>query len=130
MTTRNQSTLVGTDAPQEKKLAGLGLVGAVISGFLASACCIGPLLMVLLGVGSAGALTALEPWRPVMMVLTFLFLGLGFYATYRRPQTANCSETACCGPGRKRLQKLMLWLAALFSLAMLFFPQIMQLMLD
>ncbi|PNU20488.1 mercury transporter MerT [Geothermobacter hydrogeniphilus] len=130
MTTRNESTLVGTDAPQGKKLAGLGLVGAVISGFLASACCIGPLLMVFLGIGSAGALTALEPWRPVMMVLTFLFLGLGFHVTYRRPQTADCSETACCSPGRKRLQKIMLWLATLFSLAMLFAPQIMSLLLD
>lgn len=130
MTTRNESITVTPNASPGKKLAGLGLVGAVISGFLASACCIGPLLMVLLGVGSAGALTALEPWRPVMMVLTFLFLGLGFYVTYRRPQTTDCSETACCGPDRKRLQKIMLWLATLFSLAMLFFPQIMQLLLD
>lgn len=129
MTNRNEATFPKTEAPQGKKLIGFGLVGAVISGFLASACCIGPLLLVFLGIGSAGALTALEPYRPIMMVLTFLFLGLAFYVTYRKPKVAG-EVSDCCSPRRKKVQKIMLWIATLFSLAMLFSPQIMLTLLD
>lgn len=114
-----------------KKLIGFGLVGAVIAGLLASACCIGPLLLVFLGIGSAGALTALEPYSPIMMVLTFLFLGLAFYVAYRKPKAAGCeADEACCTTGRKKFRKIMLWIATLFSLALLFFPQILLALLD
>lgn len=46
------------------KALGAGVAGALVSGLLASACCIGPLLAVFLGVTGAGALLALEPYRP------------------------------------------------------------------
>ncbi|TYO97606.1 mercuric ion transport protein [Geothermobacter ehrlichii] len=115
---------------KQGKLAGLGLIGAIISGFLASGCCIGPLLLVFLGIGSAGALSAFEPWRPIMMALTFLFLGLAFYLTYREPKAAGCADAACDRVGRKRFRKLLLWIVTLFSLALLFTPQIMPLLLD
>ncbi len=118
-----------TSPPNEKKLLGFGLIGAVITGFLASACCIGPLLLVFLGIGSAGALAALEPYRPFFMAATLLFLGGGFYFTYRKPKM-DCEDSACCTRGDKKIQKILLWLATLFALLMLFFPQIMPLILD
>ncbi|GAB4179892.1 MAG: hypothetical protein Tsb0017_28700 [Geothermobacteraceae bacterium] len=125
MTNHDEIAHFATEVPKGKKWVGFGLAGAVISGFLASACCIGPLLAVFLGIGSAGALVALEPWRPWMMVLTFLFLGLGFYVTYRKPKTTAGAGSDCCSPGRRKRQKTLLWLATLFSLVMLFWPQIM-----
>jgi len=51
------------------------LIGAVIAGFLASACCLGPLIILLLGVGSASVFIALEPYRPFFAVITFGLLG-------------------------------------------------------
>lgn len=130
MTNQNESTFPKTEAPQGKKLIGFGLVGAVVAGFLASACCIGPLLLVFLGIGSAGSLTALEPYRPIMMTLTFLFLALAFYVTYRKPKVTAGVASDCCNPARKKVQKIMLWIATLFSLAMLFSPQILTMLLD
>ncbi len=109
-------------SPQgEKKLLGLGLIGALITGFLASACCIGPLLLVFLGIGSTGALVALGPYRPFFMVVTMLFLGGGFYVAYLKP------KAVCCGTGDKRVQKILLWFVSLLALGILFFPQIMPL---
>lgn len=120
-----------SESPKEKRFIGISLVGAVVSGFLASACCIGPLLLVFLGIGSAGALTALEPYRPYMMVLTVLFLGGAFYLTYRKPKAAGCEENdVCCKNGGRKFQKIMLWIAAVFALAMLFSPQILLALLD
>ncbi|MCF6179762.1 MAG: mercury transporter MerT [Geopsychrobacter sp.] len=118
-----------TSAQNEKKLLGFGLIGAVITGFLASACCLGPLLLVFLGIGSAGAFVVLEPYRLYFMVITLLFLGGGFYFTYRKPK-ADCEDSACCAKGSKKVQKILLWLATLFALLMLFFPQIMPFILD
>lgn len=120
-----------TDSPGGKRLVGFGLVGAVVSGLLASACCVGPLLLVFLGIGSAGTLTALEPYRPYLMAMTFLFLGGAFYLVYRKPKNANfAADEACCKNGSRRVQKILLWVAALFSLVMLFFPQILLALLD
>jgi mercuric ion transport protein len=120
-----------TDSPGGKRLIGFGLIGAVVSGFLASACCIGPLLLVFLGIGSAGALTALEPYRPFMMALTLLFLSVAFYLVYRKPKAADCeADEACCKNGSRKVQKILLWIATVFALAMLFSPQILLVLLD
>jgi mercuric ion transport protein len=112
-------------SPQgEKTLLGFGLLGAITTGFLASACCIGPLLLAFLGIGSAGALVAFDPYRPYFMAATLLFLGGGFYFTYRQPKAVSV-DSACCAKGGKKTQKTLLWLASLISLTMLFLPQLM-----
>lgn len=131
MTALKGETSMKTDPSGGKRLIGFGLIGAVVSGFLASACCIGPLLLVFLGIGSAGALTALEPYRPYMMALTFLFLGVAFYLVYRKPKAADCeADEACCKNGSRKVQKILLWIATVFALAMLFSPQILLVLLD
>src|SRR5919197_3631828 len=77
-------------------LASFGAIGAA---FLASLCCIGPVLFVTLGVG-AGLAARFEPLRPAFTVLTLALLALGFYVVYgRRPAVASAaSSAAACGP--------------------------------
>lgn len=62
--------------------ATLGLAGA----FLASACCIVPLVLVTLGISGAwiGNLTALEPYKPLTSGIAIVFIGLGFWHVYFR----------------------------------------------
>lgn len=43
---------------QKTNLGGFGLTGALVVGFFVFACCIGPLVMVLFGISSAGAVYA------------------------------------------------------------------------
>lgn len=46
-------------------------LASVLAAGVASACCIGPVAFVLLGVGTFGAsLAALEPYRPVLLTAT------------------------------------------------------------
>ena len=96
-------------ARQRGWLAAGGLTGAV----LASACCIGPLALVLLGVSGAwiGNLVALEPFRPFFAAVAILFIGLGFHRVYwRQPQA--CAEGALCArPASAVITKSALWLA-------------------
>lgn len=51
----------------------------------ASACCAGPLLLVILGVGGAwgSRLVALEPLQPYFVAAALMFFGFAFYRLYR-----------------------------------------------
>ncbi len=109
------------------RLASLG--GAVVSAFLASLCCLGPLVFALLGLGGAGLLVKFAAYRPYLSMLTLGLLGLGFLFTYRptRVATATTVEGAECDcehPRSSRLGKVMLWIATAVVLAFLGFPYV------
>jgi len=69
------------------------LIGAVIAGFLASACCIGPLIVVLLGLGSASAFIALEPYRPLFAALTLALLAWAGWKHWQGKK--QCAANGC-----------------------------------
>lgn len=58
--------------------------GTIVSAILASICCIGPLILAGLGIGSVGIFSSLERYRLIFMLVTFAFLGAAFYLTYRK----------------------------------------------
>lgn len=84
--------------------------GSLIAAVLASSCCIGPLLLVTLGVSGAwiGNLTALEPYQPIFVLITFVFLALGFWQVYFRPAQVCKDDEACARPitVRKAMQRV------------------------
>lgn len=77
------------------------LVAGILAAIGASVCCVGPLLLLALGIGGAwiGNLTALEPYRPIFLGLTLLFLGLAFHELSLRPR-ACLPGTPCAAPGQ------------------------------
>ena len=98
----------------------LGAAGAVLSGLLASACCIGPLLAVVVGVGGSGMMLRLAPYRPVFAALMVAFLAFGFYRAYVRPRRQGCG----CSPASLRVQRVILWLSATLAAVLFWFPWI------
>lgn len=93
--------------------------GGIIGAILASSCCILPLLFVSVGVGGAwmSKLTAMSPYQPLFTVITFAFLGYGYYLVYRKPE-ANCEEGESCAlPVNQRIVKFGLFSATLLVLA-------------
>lgn len=109
--------------PHRPVIAVLGAIGAA---FLASLCCIGPLLFVTLGIG-AGLASRFEPLRPYFTVLTLVLLAVGFYTVYgrrARATTGACGADQQCATGRTRSRdKLVLWVATIVALLLLTFPQ-------
>jgi mercuric ion transport protein len=90
----------------------------MIAAGVASACCIGPVVFVLLGAGAFGAsLSALEPYRPVLLTTTALLLGGAFYIAYR--PTSDCDT---CSPASRTRTRLAVWLAAAVVTALVSFP--------
>src|SRR6266852_4901669 len=80
---KNMSDLKHTNA---RKGNGL-LVAGILSAIGASICCVGPLVLLALGVSGAwiGSLTALEPYRPLFIVVMLVFLALAFRQLYLLP---------------------------------------------
>ncbi len=101
---------------------GVALAGSVIGGILASVCCIGPLVIALLGISGAAFAQRFEPLRPYFLVATYALLAGAFYSTYR-PAQAECGPgEACEMPRANRLGKVMLWIAAAVVLLTTGFP--------
>ncbi len=94
--------------------AALGLAGA----FLASACCIVPLVLVTLGISGAwiGNLTALEPYKPLTSGIAIVFIGLGFWHVYFRTKPVCVEGSYCARPQSSRLTKTVLWAATVLVL--------------
>jgi len=106
------------DTANTKLLAG-GAVGAAIA---ASVCCIGPLLLALLGLGGGALLVKLEPYRPYFLAATGSILAGAFYVTYRRAPAEHCEPGTACGPGSRRGKKVVLWIVTGIVLLLAAFP--------
>lgn len=111
----------------KKPATSVGLLGVLGTGLLASACCLGPLLLGAFGVGSAGFWLVFEPYRPFLMALTFLFLGLSFVMAYRKPRRTKCAGPVCRDQGVQRSLIVWLWMATALALVIVFFPNVLAL---
>lgn len=108
-------------------MATVNVKGSLFAGVLAaigaSVCCVGPLVLLMLGIGGAwvASLTALEPLRPWLIGATLLFLGLAFRRLYLQPQVCE-TGAACAGPLVLRRQRWAFWITALALIALLSVP--------
>ena len=99
------------------------LIAGILSAVGASICCVGPLVLLALGVSGAwiGLLTALEPYRPAFIGLTLLFLGLAFHRLYL-VHPACSPESACANPRSLRHQRLAFWIVTILVLGLIAVP--------
>ena len=74
--------------------------GGILGAIAASSCCLLPLVLTLLGISGAwmANLRALQPYQPVFIVITIIFLSYGFYLVYWKPNLAVAEGTACARP--------------------------------
>jgi mercuric ion transport protein len=106
-------------------------VSGVVAAFLASLCCIGPLVLVALGAGvgatgfwagTAGFLKALLPYRPWFIGTAGLCFAASFYLVYRKPADV-CESGAPCQPEvPMRFMRRLLWLLAILALVFITAP--------
>jgi len=103
----------------EKPLA----IGSALAAFVASLCCLGPLLLGGFGV-SAAFVSAFAPLRSYFLILSAALLATGFYFIYRRPRVAEACDAEACRPNSsaRQVAKPTLWLATIGVLAFALFP--------
>lgn len=110
----------GTD-----KVGKAALTGGLLAGLLASACCVGPLALVMVGVSGAwiSNLTLLEPYRWVFIGVALAFMALAWRRIYRAPAAVDCEPgTVCALPQTNRIYRLMFWVVSALVLLAFAFP--------
>ena len=104
------------------------LAAGGIAAILASACCLGPLLLVALGFSGAwiGNLTVLEPYRPIFIGAALIAL---FFAWRRifRPAHACDPNDMCAVPSVRTGYKIIFWIVVALVLVALAFPYVLPL---
>jgi len=102
------------------------IAGVIIAAIAASVCCVGPLLLLGLGIGGAwvGNLTALEPFRPYLMTLTLLVLAYAFYKIYKPKAEVCVPGSYCANPKSDKINKITLWISTVFVIGLLATPNI------
>lgn len=99
------------------------LTGGVIAGIGASICCIGPLVLVALGLGgaAAGLIAFFTPLRPIFIGLALLSLGFAAYRLFFVPKVC-APGMACADPRTLRNQRLLFIGAVIVTAALVAFP--------
>jgi len=115
------------DLPPDSR--GGGGRGALLTGgvaaMLASTCCLGPLVLITLGVSGAwiSNLTLLEPYRPLFIGAAVVALFLAYRRIWR--SAAECIPGQVCAlPSVKRSYKLLFWIVVALLILALGFPLI------
>ena len=95
-----------------------------LAALLASTCCLGPLLLLALGVSGAwiGNLTKLEPYRPVALGVALVTLAMG--SRIWRPASACAPGDACAVPAVRRSYRILFAVVAALTLLGLAFPYV------
>ncbi|WP_048987256.1 mercuric ion transporter MerT [Burkholderia cenocepacia] len=104
------------------------LAAGGVAAILASTCCLGPLVLVALGVSGAwiGNLAALEPYRPVFLgvaLVALLFAGRRIF----RPAHVCRPGEVCAVPQVRTAYKVIFWIVVALMLIALAFPYVMPL---
>lgn len=102
------------------------LLAGGLAALLASACCLGPLILMVLGFSGAwiGNLTLLEPYRP-------FFIGVALVALFQagqqiyRPARACTTGEVCAIPRVRNLYRIAFWLVGGLTLLALLYPSVL-----
>lgn len=112
------------DSPKHVS-GGRALIAGGLSALFASACCLGPLALLMLGVSGAwiSSLTLLEPFQPLFIGAAIVAL---FFAARRiwRPVAACESGQVCQRPVVNRAYKVLFALVVLLLVTAVMFPLI------
>jgi mercuric ion transport protein len=106
--------------------SGALLVGG-LAAILASTCCLGPLVLVALGLSGAwiGNLTLLEPYRPFFIAGALIALFFAGRRIFRAAQTCNPGEV-CAVPRTRRIYMFLFVTVSVLVLIALVFPYLVK----
>ena len=112
----------------EQRSGRSALLAGGLAAILASTCCLGPLLLVALGISGAwiGNLTRLEPYRPIFLgvaLIALLFAGRRIF----RPADACKPGEVCTLPQVRTTYKVIFWIVAALILIAFIFPYVLPL---
>jgi len=122
----NQPATFATDEERDatkRKPERAALAAGGLAALLAGACCLGPLILVSIGMSGAGLayLPRLEPYRPLFLAVGALALAFAWQRIYR--PAAECKPGEVCAiPRVRRGYKIGFWSVAALLLVVFVYP--------
>lgn len=118
---------MNSDSPTQIPATGGGcaLLAGGLAAILASTCCLGPLVLITIGVSGAwiSNLTVLEPYQPIFGGVAVIALLLAWRRIWR-PAAACEPGQVCAIPRVNRAYKMLFWAVVALVVAALGFPVI------
>jgi len=104
------------------------LLAGGLAALLASTCCLGPLVLVTLGISGAwiGNLAILEPYRPLFIGVALVAMFFAWRRIFRPAQDCKPGEV-CAIPQVRTTYKTVFWLIAALVLVAVGFPYVLPL---
>ena len=109
----------------QDKLANTTLIGGGVAAIVASVCCLGPLILVSLGISGAWVsnLTMLEPYRPIFIGIALICMALAYRKIYSAKPADTCLlNTLCAKPQTNQNYRIMFWIVSVLVLIALIYP--------
>jgi mercuric ion transport protein len=99
------------------------LVAGGVAAIIASACCLGPLVLITLGISGAwiGNLTILEPYRPIFIGVALVAMFIAWRRIFRPVEECQPGKV-CAIPQIRVAYKVVFWLVSVLVLIALLFP--------
>ena len=101
------------------------LVGGALAAIVASVCCLGPLVLVTVGISGAwiSNLVAFEPYRPYAIAVALVCMVFAYRKIYAAPAPEACEPgTLCAVPETRRVYRVMFWVVSAIVVVALIFP--------
>ena len=99
-------------------LVGSGIVAAII----ASVCCIGPLILTILGISGAAVLARFDVIRIPMIILVLILFGVAGFTLYRKRNSCE-PGSICADPKKYRKMVVFYWLGLVVAVLGITSPQ-------
>lgn len=102
------------------------LLAGGVTALLATACCLGPLLLLMLGFSGAwiGNLTVLEPYRPWFIAAALVAMVFAWRRIYRPAQVCKPGDV-CAAAAVRTSYRIAFWAVAALVLVALGFPYVL-----
>ena len=97
------------------------IIGAVLAALAASACCLVPAVLAVVGVSGAGVASTLAPYRLSFLALTAVAIAAGLWFAYRPMRVDECG---CGTPKSRRRTRIAVWLSTLLALGFAGYPMV------
>lgn len=103
--------------------------GGIIASIIASLCCVGPLILTILGVSGAAALSKFETIRVPMIIVVVALFGVAGVFLFRK--RGHCEpDSICANPKKFKMMIQFYWIGLFIALAVITAPQWIGLLLS
>jgi mercuric ion transport protein len=96
--------------------------GGILASIIASLCCVGPLILTLLGVSGAAVLSKFETLRIPMILLVLVFFSVAGFVLYQKRNSCE-PGSICADPKKFKKMVIFYWIGLVIALLGITSPQ-------